>query len=298
MSGTEVFSLTDVTYSRSRKKILERINWSVRSGENWVLLGANGIGKSTLINIISTRAFPTSGSVRVLGEKLGAVDVFKLRPRIGILGSDYALNFNNDENVLDLVAMGATAMTGSWGDDRDNAFLTQESRDLAYAKLADFGASSLVDKPWGVLSQGERKRVQMARTLMCEPELLLFDEPTAGLDLAGREIVINVLNKIAGNAQNNYANGKKPAIILVNHHVEEIPPSFDRCALMGTIDMTDDQCASENGSHTNTGTIIRQGLMSDVLTSANLTQAYCIDLTVTRLPNLRYNASASVIIER
>jgi iron complex transport system ATP-binding protein len=290
----QAFNLQNVKVVRDGRSIVNDVNWTVNSGENWVLLGPNGIGKSTLINIISTRMFPTSGTVDVLGNRMGSVNVETLRPRIGVLGSDISASFYPGEMVIDLVALGGTSMTGTWGsrqaetpagelveDERDALLAMNDRHEKASEMLEMFGVRKLQDAKWGVLSQGERKRVQMARTLMSDPDLLLFDEPTAGLDLAGRELVINTLNHIASiNRQN-----KNCAILLVNHNVEEIPPSFDNVAIMGA-------------QTPETGTILYQGDIRKTLKSENLTQAYGIDLTVQRMPNLRYFASASVILER
>jgi iron complex transport system ATP-binding protein len=277
-----LFSLTDVVVKRSGSTIVENINWTVNPGDNWVLLGPNGIGKSTIVNIISSRMFPTSGGVQLLGQTLGKVDVFQLRPKIGVLGADIGSTFPNSETVLKIVALAQAGMTSGWGDGRDDQYLTPEVVQRAKEMLELFSVGQLEQRMWGVLSQGERKRVQMARTLMSDPELLLFDEPTAGLDLAGREQVINVLNKLAAA---NRKSGK--SILLVNHNVEEIPPSFDNIAIMGR---------SVQNNLLSSGTILYSGKMSDTLNSANLSAAYGIDLQVIRTANLRYFASTSVIL--
>ncbi|GHT81020.1 ABC transporter ATP-binding protein [Actinomycetota bacterium] len=275
------FKLEGVKVVRDRKIIVNDINWEVKPQENWVLLGPNGIGKSTIVNIIATYGFPTSGSATVLDKKLGEVDVFELRKRIGILSADFSNKFLNTEKVLDIVRLGKTATLSTWGDHRDQDIYRAQDEEKALQLLNEFGVLKIAEAKWGVLSQGERKRVQMARVLMNDPELLLLDEPTAGLDLAGREYVINTLNRI-GSANSS---GKRCAIVLVNHQVEEIPPCFDKVAIMAS---------DENGS----GVIKYQGDIKSVLTSQNLTNAYKIDLNVVRTANLRYFASSSVIIDQ
>ncbi|MDR1861540.1 MAG: ATP-binding cassette domain-containing protein [Candidatus Ancillula sp.] len=280
-----IFSLTDVCVKRQGKLLVENINWEVKPGENWVLLGPNGIGKSTIINIIATRMFPTSGSVEILGNELGKFDVFSIRDRIGVLSADFSANFNNNEKVLDIVALGRTSTTALWGDERDEALLNQENITAARDMLEQFGVLRIANSNWGVLSQGERKRVQMARVLVSDPDLILLDEPTAGLDLSGREYVVNTLNKMASINRNDK---RDRAIILVNHNVEEIPPSFDKIAIMGAI----------SKEYNAPGTLKYCGDIKTTLNSKNLSSAYGIDLTVQKTANLRYFASSSVILEQ
>jgi iron complex transport system ATP-binding protein len=265
---------------RTGKSILRAVNWEVLLGESWVLLGPNGIGKSTLVNILSSRMFPTAGSVHLLGRKMGTFDLSTLRSEIGVLGADIGRAFGGNELAVHLVALGLSGMTGTWGDIRDADCLSAEHLDRAYHLLDVFGAKHIAKQNWGVLSQGERKKVMMARTLMPSPKILLFDEPTAGLDLGAREQVINTLNILAKKAHD----AKNRSIILVNHNVEEIPPSFSKVAIMGQ---------GQGGA----GSILYQGDMKKNLTSKHLSKAYGIDLTVQRTPNLRYFASASVIIK-
>jgi iron complex transport system ATP-binding protein len=277
-----MLNLEGVSVSRSGLQILDNVNWAVNAGENWVLLGPNGIGKSTLLNICWTHIFPTIGSAQILGKTLGEVDVFELRKRIGVLGADLGANILGSERVFDVIRTAKHAMLGVWGDGRDDELFNADDNARVEELLALFRIERLKNRAWGVLSQGERKRVLMCRTLMLDPDLLLFDEPTAGLDLAGREQVINILNKLA---LDNAMTKRNRAIVLVNHNVEEIPPSFNKIAIMGT-----------TGAENRTGTILFQGDMERNLTSENLTRAYGVDLNVQKLANLRYFASASVII--
>ena len=211
---------------------------------------------------------------------MGTFDLFELRSQIGVLGADIGRAFSASERAVDLVALGISGMTGTWGDGRDATNLSAQHLERANHLLEVFGAKNIAQSRWGVLSQGERKRVMLARTLMPDPKILLLDEPTAGLDLGAREQVISTMNLLAKRAHDT----KDRSIILVNHNVEEIPPSFGKIAIMG---------ADETGA----GSILFQGGIKKTLTSTHLSQAYGIDLQVMRTDNLRYFASASVIIK-
>ncbi|MDR2082280.1 MAG: ATP-binding cassette domain-containing protein [Candidatus Ancillula trichonymphae] len=282
----------NVNIIRSGLEIVSNVNWKVFSGENWVLLGPNGIGKSTLLNICWAHIFPTTGTAEIFRNRLGKVDIFELRRKIGILGADLGANILGSEVVFDVIRTAKCAMLGIWGDSRDDALFTVADDARADELLELFKIQHLKNRNWGVLSQGERKRVLMCRTLMPDPDLLLFDEPTAGLDLAARELVINILNKLA---LENAVTKRGRAIILVNHNVEEIPPSFNKIAIMGARN-TNPQVSCEQKQQPQTGTILFQGDIDKNLTSEKLTRAYGVDLNVQKLANLRYFASASVII--
>lgn len=275
-----MIKLNDVLLKRNNKFIIKDINWKFENGEKWVLLGKNGIGKSTLINILSTTLFPTAGNVEILGKTLGKTDVFELRKLIGVLGADLGSRINNSELVQNVVMTQKYAMTGVWGDSRD--VFKKEDLEKANELLNFFGVEKIKDRYWGLLSQGERKRVMLARALMNDPKILLFDEPTAGLDLAARETVINILNKLSVYDREFQ---KERVVVLVNHNIEEIPPSFNKIAIMGE-------------TEENAGTIIFKGDIDRTLTSENLSKAYGVNLDVTKTANLRYFASASVIIEQ
>jgi iron complex transport system ATP-binding protein len=237
------------------------VDWQVREGERWVILGPNGAGKTTLLQIAAARLHPTSGVAGILDESLGKVDVFELRPRIGLSSAALANQIPEYEKVLNVVVTAAYGVTGRW---REGYEKDDERR--AFALLNDWGMGPLLNRTFSTLSEGERKRVQIARALMTDPELLLLDEPAAGLDLGGREDLVHRLSQLAMDED-------APAIVLVTHHLEEVPPGFTHAMLMRD------------------GEVVAAGPLDEVLTSGNLSETFGLPLDVSANAG-RYTATA------
>ncbi|MDR0990309.1 MAG: ABC transporter ATP-binding protein [Propionibacteriaceae bacterium] len=206
-----VIEVKDVTVRRGGQIILDHVSWTVDGADRWVVIGPNGAGKTTLVSLVSAALFPSSGEVELLDEMLGRVDVFELRPRIGVCSAAVAEQIPPQEKVRDVVLSAAYAVYGRW---REEYRPIDERR--ADQLITDLGVGHLADRTFGTLSEGEGKRVQIARALMTDPEVLILDEPTAGLDLAGRELLLDTLSLIV-------MEPRAPASIMVTHHVEEIP---------------------------------------------------------------------------
>ena len=215
-----VLELVDVTVKRGQATLLDSVDWTVEEDERWVVLGPNGAGKTTLLQVCAAQIHPTSGVVGILGEVLGAVDVFDLRPRIGLTSAALADRIPRQERVRDVVVSASYGVVGRWREHYDEL-----DHERAEELLVEVGAGELLDRTFGTLSEGERKRVQIARALMTDPELLLLDEPAAGLDLGGREDLVSTLSVLA-------MDELSPATVLVSHHVEEIPPGFTHALLL------------------------------------------------------------------
>jgi iron complex transport system ATP-binding protein len=247
-----VLQLVDVSVRRGSKILLDRLDWTVEEDERWVVLGANGAGKTTLLQIAAASLHPTSGQAYVLGERLGAVDVFELRPRIGLASAAIAQRIPNGELVTDVVVSAGYSVLGRWREAYGRLDVRRAAR-----LLERFGVGELGDRTYGTLSEGERKRVQIARALMTDPELLLLDEPAAGMDLGGREDLVRRLTRFA-------ADPEAPASVLVTHHVEEIPPGMSHVLLLRA------------------GRVVAAGLARDVLTDANLSETFGLPLSVER----------------
>jgi iron complex transport system ATP-binding protein len=215
-----VLELAGVTVRRGQATLIHGVDWTVEEDERWVVLGPNGAGKTTLLQVASAQIHPTSGVAGILGEVLGTVDIFELRPRIGLTSAALAETIPRRERVHDVVVSASYGVIGRWREHYDEL-----DHERASALLREVGAAHLTERTFGTLSEGERKRVQIARALMTDPELLLLDEPAAGLDLGGREDLVATLSMLA-------YDDASPATVLVSHHVEEIPPGFTHALLM------------------------------------------------------------------
>jgi len=247
-----VLELTDVSVVRDGNTILDSVSWAVDSEERWVVLGPNGAGKTTLLSIASASAYPTSGTARVLEDTLGKVDVFELRPRIGFASTALARKVPANETVLDVVLTAAYSVTGRWNEEYEDIDTRRARRVLGEWKL-----DHLEQRRFGSLSDGEQKRVQIARAVMTDPELLLLDEPAASLDLGAREELLQLLGGYASSA---FA----PGIVMVTHHVEEIPRAFTHALLLKN------------------GRIQASGALDDVITDENLSATFDMGITVER----------------
>mgnify|MGYP002654402851 FL=1 len=245
-----ILELSNISVRRGERVILGPVDWHVLDGQRWVILGPNGAGKTTLLQICSSLIHPTTGTIKILGEQLGKVDVFELRTRIGLSSSALVEQLPPDELVIDVVLTAAYAMLGRWQERYD---LWDESR--AMALLTALGVRELGDRLFGSLSEGEKKRVQIARSLMADPELLLLDEPASSLDLGGRE---DLLKRIETFAKDPLA----PATVIVTHHIEEIPVGTTHALLLRS------------------GAVIAQGEINSVITDQNLSDAYGLAISV------------------
>ena len=258
-----VLRMSGVGVRRGSSHLLRSVDWTVELDERWVVLGPNGAGKTTLLQLAAAQLHPSSGTAEVLGERLGRVDVFELRPRIGLTSAALAGRVPNNETVLDVVVSAGYAVVGRWREEYD-VLDTGRARHLLY----QLGVQQLADRRFGTLSEGERKRVQIARALMTDPELLLLDEPAAGLDLAGREQLVARLATLA-------ADPDAPTMVLVTHHVEEIPPGITHGLLLRN------------------GLVVAAGLIDDVLTPDLLSVTFGMPLALDRNGG-RYAARAAL----
>src|ERR1700710_100683 len=244
VDGDLLIDFAKVSLRRGGKTLVGPVSWSVELDERWVVIGPNGAGKTSLLRIAAAMEHPSSGTAFVLGQRLGRVDMSELQFRVGLSSSALSQRVPEEEVVRDLVVSAGYAVLGRWRE-------TYEDVDYARAvdTLESVGAEHLAQRTYGTLSEGERKRVLIARSLMTDPELLLLAEPAAGLDLGGREELVARLADLASNPD-------APAIVLVTHHVEEIPQGFSHCLLLSE------------------GKAVASGLLTDVLTSENLSTAF------------------------
>ncbi len=254
-----VLQLSSVSVVRDGNTVLDSIDWTVEPDERWVILGPNGAGKTTLLQIAAAALHPTSGEATVLGETIGHSDLSELRPLLGFASSALARRIPRTERVVDVVMTAAYAVTGRW-----NELYEEIDERRARRVLAEWNLEHLAERPFGSLSDGEQKRVQIARSVMTDPEILLLDEPAASLDLGGREELLQLLGGYASDP-------RSPAIVMVTHHVEEIPLGFNRALLLAG------------------GKVKAAGPIAEVLTSELLSETFGVDVEVTEAEG-RYTA--------
>jgi iron complex transport system ATP-binding protein len=244
--------LTGVGLDRDEHTILDSVDLTVESNQRWVVLGRNGCGKTTLLRIASLYLHPTRGTVDVLGNRLGRVDVRRLRPMVGFTSAGFADMLRPELTATEIVMTAKNGALEPWWHHYDDA-----DRTRARDQLARLGVPHLADKAFGNISSGERQRVLLARTLMTDPGLLLLDEPTAALDLGGREDLVGGLDDLAGRPDT-------PATVLVTHHVEEIPSTFTHVLLL--LD----------------GSVLAAGPIEETLTEQRLSECFGLPVALER----------------
>jgi iron complex transport system ATP-binding protein len=251
----EVLKLRGVSVRRDTSLLLRNVDWTAHEDERWIVIGPNGAGKTTVLQVAATLVHPTEGTVEVLGERLGDVDVFELRPRIGLTSASLAERVPAAEKVIDLVLTASYAILGRWKEEYESSDVTR-----AVDLLDALGCAHLIRRRFATLSEGERKRVQIARAMMPDPEMLLLDEPAAGLDLGGREDLLRRLSTLA-------MNPKAPMMVLVTHHVEEVPDGFTHAMLLRR------------------GAVLVAGPIDEVFTARNLSRCFGLPLEIERHQN-------------
>ena len=254
-----ILRLSDVSVRRSGRTILGPVDWSIAAGDRWVVLGPNGSGKTTLVHVASTYLWPTRGSVEVLGETIGRVDARELRRRVGYAGAGLETAIDPNLTAIDVVVTARHAALAPWWHE-----YTDADRDRARTLLAEIGVGELAKRAFGLLSTGERRRVQIARALMPAPDVLILDEPGASLDLGAREALVRDLAALA-------AAPTPQAVVLVTHHVEEIPAGFGHALVLSG------------------GRVVASGPIDDALTGPVISEAFGLPIAVERL-NGRFRA--------
>ncbi|MDP9101333.1 MAG: ABC transporter ATP-binding protein [Actinomycetota bacterium] len=256
-----VLTLSGVSVRRDGATLLHGVDWTVREGERWVVLGPNGAGKTTLLQVAGAMLFPTAGDVELLGERFGQAHLAELRTRVGFSTASLGERIPGRERAEDVVLTAAYGVVGRWREG-------YEGQDLARARelLGRVGLRAFADRRFGTLSEGERKRVLLARALMTDPELLLLDEPAAGLDLGAREALLRLLGRLS-------AEPGSPPSVLVTHHVEEVPVGTTHALLLAR------------------GAVVASGPAEQVLVGPSLSAAFGLPLLVEAAGG-RYTARA------
>lgn len=258
--SSSILSVSNLVVRRGPTVILDNVNWRVERGQHWVILGANGSGKTSLLSALTGYLTPTAGEITVLGRPYGRADWPELRKRIGLVSSAIRQMMANDEPALETIVSGKYAMIDLWGK------TTAADRAQAKRILRQIECSYLADRRWAVLSQGERQRVLIGRALMARPRLLILDEPCAGLDPAAREHFLQFLERL----------GRKrgsPTLVLVTHHVEEIMPVFSHVLILKA------------------GKVLAAGKKPEVLEAKSLSDAFDTQMRLQRKTN-RYSLTA------
>lgn len=242
ISQKKILDIRNLCFS-TEKPILDDINWTVLDGERWVLLGGNGAGKTSLISTICAYNTPSSGEMFVDGKEYSNYNWQKMRERIALVGSQLRRAINRSEKVMEVVVSGKFGQINYWGK------ITKQLIKEAFEQMKRFGIAHLVDSDWFLISQGERQKVLLARSMMLKPSVVFLDEPCTGLDPIARKEFVGFLGSLC-------ADKSIPAIIMATHYVEEIPPSFTHAIIIKD------------------GKILAQGKIDKVLTSKNLSEAY------------------------
>lgn len=224
MTKEAVVRVSDMSVVRDGRPLIEDVSWTMHRGEQWVVIGPNGSGKTTLLQVIGARLWPTRGAVEILGSRLGAVDLRALRSRIAFVSASIARQLRFELSARDIVVSGRTGALAPWWDQYSPADWSDADRLIADAGYG--GPDGIGQRAFGVLSEGERQQVLLARALMGHPELILLDEPAAGLDLGARERLIAWLARLLEEPG-------MPPLVLISHHLEEIPPGFTHALLLG-----------------------------------------------------------------
>jgi iron complex transport system ATP-binding protein len=268
MDLATAFTLSEVAVWRwdadagLRRPLLERIDWQARAGELWALLGPNGAGKTTLLTVLGAVEFPSTGTVEILGERLGRTDVFRVREQIGFVDARLGRRFAPALTVAEVVRTGATGTIGLF-EER----LTADDRDRAGDLLETMGIDHLAHRRFAVCSHGERTRALIARALVARPRLLLLDEPGSGLDLGGRETLLGALGRVV-------AADARLTVVFTTHHLEELPPQTTHALLLRD------------------GRIVAAGRADSAITGATLSACFGLPIVVSRVDG-RWNAAAA-----